>query len=358
MVNFELYKKEFREKALNSGFSEEIIIKCLNYSEKLLSKNLPIIYNSYHLSGLVGYEHSYLSRAILSTEFFYRKFRVQKKNGNFREISEPLPSLKEIQYFILKEILYKQKVSKFCKSYIPKKKFREYLKYHNNEKQILTLDIEDFFPSIKFNYILNYFLQLGYAKDVSYFLSNLCTYATKEKKGQKVDISNRYLPQGAPTSPYLSNLILSKFDDSVAKYSNDNKLKYTRYADDMTFSGDLIEKEQLINFIKEELIKIGLRLNSEKTNFMKQNVPQIISGVIVNKKIQLPKEERNKLRNSMYYISKFGLEDHVKRTNEKRDYYVFHLLGKIQYGLSLNPEDKELIRYKEILIEEKKKYYS
>ncbi|SMC52382.1 reverse transcriptase family protein [Moheibacter sediminis] len=358
MVDFELYKKHFREKALNIGFSEEIIIKCLNYSENLVSKKLPIIYNSYHLAGLVGYQHSYLSRAINSTEFFYRKFKIQKKNGNFREISEPLPSLKEIQYFILEEILYKQKVSRYCKSYTPKRKFREYLKYHTNEKQILTLDIEDFFPSIKFNNIFNYFLALGYAKDVSYYLSNLCTYVTKGKKGQRVNISNRYLPQGAPTSPYLSNLILSEFDDSVAKFCIQNQLKYTRYADDMTFSGGNINKEDLITFIIVELNKIGLRLNIEKTNFMKQNVPQIISGVIVNKKVQLPKAERNKIRNSMYYISKFGLEDHLKRTNEERNYYVFHLIGKIQYGLSLNPEDLELKRYKEILIEEKKKYYS
>ncbi|NHQ68845.1 RNA-directed DNA polymerase, partial [Elizabethkingia miricola] len=65
MKDFELYKKQFREKALNNSFSEDIIQKCLNYSENLFSKNLPIIYNSYHLAGLVGYEHSYLTRAII-----------------------------------------------------------------------------------------------------------------------------------------------------------------------------------------------------------------------------------------------------------------------------------------------------
>ncbi|POR16920.1 reverse transcriptase, partial [Flavobacterium columnare] len=252
-MDLELYKSLFREKARSSGFSEETIIKCLNYSKVLISKNLPVIYNSYHLSGLVGYKHSYLTRAIISTDFFYRKFKIKKKNGTYREISEPLPSLKEIQHFILKEILYKQKVSKYCKSYIPKKKFREYLKYHTNEKQVLTLDIEDFFPSIKYEYIYSYFFKLGYARDVSYVLANLCSYATKASKGKKTDITKRFLPQGAPTSPYLSNLILSNFDDSVAKYCNENKLKYTRYADDMTFSGDNIQKDELINFVKTEL---------------------------------------------------------------------------------------------------------
>ena len=357
-MDIELYKKQFREKALNSGFSEEIIIKCLNYSENLLSKNLPIIYNSYHLAGLVGYQHTYLSRAIYSTEFFYRKFKIQKKNGNYREISEPLPSLKEIQYFILREILYKQKVSRYCKSYIPKKKFREYLKYHTNEKQVLTLFIVYFFPSINFENIFNYFAEIGYSKDVAFYLSNLCTYSIKAKKGEKVDYTKRFLPQGAPTSPYLSNLVLIKFDDAVANYCRDKQIKYTRYADDMAFSGKQIEKDNLVQFVEQELTKIGLKLNKEKTNFMKQNVRQIISGVIVNKKLQLPKNERNNIRKKMYFISKYGLENHQKNTNEKRDYYLLHLLGKIQYGLTLNPEDKELIKYKEILIEEKKKYYS
>ncbi|MHC6198534.1 reverse transcriptase family protein [Elizabethkingia miricola] len=358
MKDFELYKKQFREKALNNSFSEDIIQKCLNYSENLFSKNLPIIYNSYHLAGLVGYEHSYLTRAIISTDFFYRKFNIVKKNGLLREISEPLPSLKEIQYFILKEILYKQKVSRFCKSYIPKRKFREYLKYHSNEKQVLTLDIENFFPSIKYKHINNYFTELGYAEDVSSFLASLCTYSISKKKKEKVELNERFLPQGAPTSPYLSNLILMKFDDTIANYCKEKSIKYTRYADDMAFSGSDFDKEILIKLVQSELNKVDLKLNKSKINFMKQNVPQVISGVLVNKKIQLPKEIRNEIRNTMYFITKYGYEDHIKRTNETRDYYLLHLLGRIQYALNLNPNDSELIKYKSVLLEYKKKYYN
>ncbi|NHQ79504.1 hypothetical protein HAV25_17615 [Elizabethkingia miricola] len=91
---------------------------------------------------------------------------------------------------------------------------------------------------------------------------------------------------------------------------------------------------------------------------MKQNVPQVISGVLVNKKIQLPKEIRNEIRNTMYFITKYGYEDHIKRTNETRDYYLLHLLGRIQYALNLNPNDSELIKYKSVLLEYKKKYYN
>lgn len=344
MLDFEQYKKHFRDKAINNGYSEEIILKCLRYSEHLNSQNLPIIYNSFHFAGLVGYNHTYLKRAIISTEFFYRTFKVKKKNGHFREISEPLPSLKEIQYFILKQILYSQKVSKYCKSYIPKKKFKEYLKFHTNAREVLTLDIADFFPSIKYKYVEHYFTKLGYGKDVVMYLSSICTYS-KIKEG-----SDRFLPQGAPTSPYLSNLILKSFDEDVAKFCQNKSIKYTRYADDMSFSGDNVEKETLIAFVKSKLSSFNLRLNEDKINFMKHNVPQIISGVIVNKKLQLPKKERNDIRNTMFYILKFGLESHLEKSNEKREFYLSHLLGRIQYAITLNPNDKELQNYKNELM--------
>ena len=84
---------------------------------------------------------------------------------------------------------------------------------------------------------------------------------------------------------------------------------------------------------------------------MKQNTQQIISGVIVNNKIQLPKKQRNEIRQKMHFINNFGLESHLDKIKEKRDSYVQHLLGRIQYGLSLNPRDSELQKYKKTLQE-------
>ncbi len=351
MTNFESYKSKFTSKALRVGYSAENIVKCLEYSQILIEQNLPIIFNSYHLAALVGYQHSYLSRSIISTEFFYRHFKVKKRNGSYRKISEPLPSLKEIQLFILKEILYSQKASRYCKSYIPKKNIIDYLKFHANEKVILTIDISNFFPSIKFKLVEDYFLKLGYATDVSDYLACLCTYTTKANSHNKY---KRYLPQGAPTSPYLSNLILKDFDENLALYCKKNEIKYTRYADDMAFSGDDLNKAKILKFVTRTLKPFNLELNKEKTNLMKKNVPQIVSGVVLNKKMQIPKNERNKIRNIMYFIMKYSLDDHLERINEKRDNYVPHLLGRIQYALNLNKEDAELKKYKDFLLKLKK----
>jgi len=283
--------------------------------------------------------------------FFYRHFSVNKKNGKKRLISEPLPSLKEIQYFILQEILYTQRVSKFCKSYIPKKKINEYIKYHVKSKEVMTLDIEEFFPSVKFSHISKYFKSLGYSDEIATVLAKLCTITGKDNLEEE---NERFLPQGAPTSPFLSNLILRKFDENVATFCSENNLKYTRYADDMAFSGGKIKREEIIEFVKGQLDLLDLKLNMDKLNFMPRNGKQMVAGVIVNEKMQLPKDERREIRNIIFHIKTKTLAGHLTWIQESSENYLSHLLGRVQYGLNLNPHDKNLISYKEFLLEQKK----
>lgn len=335
MSDFDNYKKAFVKKATQNGYSAENIEKCLVYSKSLLDKNLPVIYNSSHFSSLVGYDVKYIKRAILSTKYFYRYFEIIKKSGKSRPIAEPLPSLKEIQVWILNEILYKVKVSRYAKGFIPNRSLIEHLKYHKNEKTVLTLDIENFFGNISDTHIIKVFLDLGYSKSMTKILSELCLL---EKK----------LPQGAPTSPYLTNIVMIDFDYQISIYCKDNKIKYTRYADDLAFSGDFDSKE-LINIVNKELNKLKLKINKDKTLLMKQNVQQIISGIVVNKKTQVPKNIRNKIRTEMYYIKKFGLDEHLKRIENNRENYTLHLIGRINYLLNINPSDEEFKNYKQFL---------
>lgn len=335
MTNFDVYEKEFTKKALLNGFSSDSIQKCLAYSKFLLDNNLPVIYDLTHFSSLVGYNTKYIRRSIISTKYFYRYFEIEKKNGKKRKIAEPLPSLKEIQKWILEEILYNVKISRHAKGYIPKRSLYEHLKYHKNEKTVLTLDIDNFFGSIDEDLVYGVFLNLGYSKNISYLLSKLCCL-------------NKCLPQGAPTSPYISNIILNNFDSFISNYCKDNNIKYTRYADDLAFSGDFDSKE-LIETIKAQLKKLDLKINNNKTKIMNRNKRQIISGVIVNDKIQVPKSTRNQIRNQMFYITKFGIQSHLEKIKEKRENYISHLLGKINYILSLNPKDIEFVEYKKAL---------
>ena len=95
------------------------------------------------------------------------------------------------------------------------------------------------------------------------------------------------LPQGAPTSPMLSNIIMKEFDNVVAKYTGNKKIRYTRYADDMTFSGDF-NPGQIISFIKKELNRLGLKLNEGKIRTRCIWQRQEVTGIVVNEKMQLP----------------------------------------------------------------------
>lgn len=331
MDKIQSYKNKFKEKALNNGYSLDNVNRCLDYAIPLLKKDLPVIYNTTHFSLLVGYNLNYIKRAIKFTPYFYRRFSIQKTNNEPRILHEPLPSLKEIQEWILNQILYKCKVSRYAKAYVPNRSIKEHTIYHTDEKMVLTLDIKNFFNTIKFKDVENLFLQLGYSKRVSNLLTKLC-------------YRNDELPQGAPTSPYISNLILFDFDNNISKYCMEKKVKYTRYADDLAFSGDLLPKEIEL-LVKKYLSKLGFELNDSKRKLMKTNDPQIVSGIIVNKKAQVPKRKRNEIRNQMFYIKKFGLKSHMSKINQNKDNYLKYLMGKINYIIQINPRDNEFREY-------------
>jgi len=336
-MEFENYKSKFIKAAINAHFSEQEVHHCLEYAKKLFTNSVPIIYNVSHLSELVGYSKEYLQRASVHTPYFYRQFQIPKKNGSTRKITEPLPSLKEIQLWILNSILYKVPVSPFAKAYKPNVSMIENVKFHRNQHKVLTLDIVDFFSAIKMQNVEQVFIELGYSKLLSSLLARLCC-------------KSKVLPQGAPTSPYLSNLFFRPIDDLIAEYCMSRKIRYTRYADDLTFSGDF-DENKVIKKISTILRYYNLNLNKEKTALRLQNSRQIVTGIVVNEKLQVPFEKRNSLRQSLYYIKKFGIEEHCKHIKNNKQNYLEHLLGQIQFILCINPKDNEFQEYKTFLTE-------
>lgn len=339
-MKFEHYKQEFEIKASNSGYTAENIERCLNYAKPLIDRGFPVIYNTSHLSVLVGYKKDYIKRAVVYTPYFYRDFEIKKKNGKMRKISEPLPSLKEIQDWILANILEVEKVSTFAKAYRKKIGLLDNVKFHKNQPKVLTLDLKDFFPSIKTENVELIFRSFGYSVLISNLLSKLCT-------------RDGFLPQGAPTSPYLSNIFFKSADDLIIKYCLDNDIRYTRYADDLSFSGNFDEK-QLIELVENIVFSMGLSLHPDKIKLMKPNERQTVTGIVVNEKPQVVFHKRNKLRQEMHYIIKFGIQSHMQRQKIKYKNYIEHLLGKINFILQFNPNDNEFQKYKEHIIGLKK----
>ena len=148
---------------------------------------------------------------------------------------------------------------------------------------------------------------------------------------------------------------MNDFDNTIGEYCEQNNISYTRYSDDMTFSGDF-NPRKLITIVRKELYKLGLKINNKKIHVINNSQQQNVTGIIVNKKIQVSSSYRNKIRQIIYYIKKYGLKDHLNRINyqESPSTYINSLYGKTLYVLSIDKTNKEFINYKEYLKELKK----
>lgn len=270
----------------------------------------------------------------------YCKVRIPKKNGEYRELSVPDEFLKTIQKSIVETILVYEEVSPYAAAYRYGASTIKNAYPHRNNKTILKLDIRHFFDHIIYSMVKEkVFYKEKYSEANRILLSILCLY-------------NESLPQGAPTSPIISNIIMKDFDNTVGMWCNEHKIRYTRYCDDMTFSGDFNPGE-IIAFVKDELRKMGFYLNDSKTVVARKGQKQIVTGIVVNEKLNTPQEYRKKIRQELYYCKKFGMASHLQRKgldiSEKE--YLRKLLGKVNYILSVDPENAEMQEYKTRLID-------
>lgn len=327
------YKKAFRAEAARQGKSVSYCNSRLSYAKKLYEQKLPIIYSVSHFCRLVGYREDFVRWISKEQSRSYRTFYVKKKSGGERRIDEPLPSLKEIQTWILNEILNKVKPSPYAKAYRKGMSLKSSARFHLNQDKVLTLDLKDFFPSIKEKKVLEIFRRLGYRRPVAELFARLCTYEGS-------------LPQGAPTSPALSNLAAGRLDEAIAALVLPLGVRYTRYADDLTFSGDFAAGE-LIAKIRDIVHAHGFRLNAKKTRVRRSYQRQEVTGIVVNEKMNLPRSYRRRIRSHIYYIKKYGLASHLARIGETRDNYLYHLMGQISYSLHINGEDSEMQGYRD-----------
>lgn len=269
----------------------------------------------------------------------YKVYKIKKRNGKLRTIHEPDKLLKHIQRQILNNILNNKSISKYAKAYHSGISLKENALPHINKDLILKLDIKDFFENINFIDVYNACFSIEYfPKSVGMILTYLCTYQD-------------HLIQGAPTSAYISNLVMKDFDDVIGEWCDNNNISYTRYSDDMTFSGNFNPSE-IITKVRKMLSKLGLELNNKKTHIVKKSASQNITGLVVNEKVQTSNKYRKKIRQEVYYIKKYGLSSHLKKLNIRdKDKYLHSLYGKILYVLQIDKNNQEFITYKKIIKE-------
>ena len=267
----------------------------------------------------------------------YHTVFIPKSDGTKRKLSVPDLILKNVQRSIVDNILAYYPISKYATAYKLGSNVQKNACPHVKKKKILKLDIEGFFDNIIYSRVKEVvFYKEKFSEPIRILLTMLCYYRES-------------LPQGAPTSPAITNIIMYDFDEKIGAYCRDKGISYTRYCDDMTFSGDFDEKD-VISFVREELRELGLFLKNRKTAVIKSTKRQMVTGIVVNEKVNITKEYKKKIRQQMYYIEKFGLESHAKnqKISNVRE-YLTSLKGQISFVLQTCPMNLEFKKYQEIL---------
>lgn len=309
-----------------SGVKPELIEEYISYIKPLVKKEVPIIFDFNHLCLLLGRNPVYLASVINSNKSHYRDFKIPKRSGGTREITAPYPALLECQQWIYYNILTKIPIHSSAHGFTFKKSIISNSKIHIGQNHFLKIDLKDFFPSITINQTITIFRALGYTHKVSFYLASICCY-------------DGILPQGAPTSPMLSNIVAKTMDKRLMAFAKKYKLKYTRYADDLAFSGDSIPVK-FVEYINSIISSCGFTINEKKTILNQEKNKRILTGIsIADSEIKVPREYKRKLKSEIHIIRKYGIATHVRRKKIKNPNYLYSIIGKIHFWLSIEPNN-------------------
>ena len=307
------------------------------YINAVVAKNLPVIIGINHLASMMQLDPDTLKSMVVSSHSFYHSFTIPKRKGGTRQIDAPYPSMIRAQQWIYHEILSKIAISPSATGFVPHHSIKDNASVHLCQKCLLLLDVKDFFPSIKWHKVYAVFNHLGYPKNIAQYLASLCCL-------------NGHTPQGAVTSPALSNVIARRLDARITGLAKKYEVNYTRYADDMTFSGERISKrfQSFVNKIVEE---DGFNINQEKTRFIKGQHQKIVTGVSISAdKLTVPKAKRREVRQHVYYIKKYGLAEHQKRIGNNDPIFLERLIGYLHFWHSIEPENAFVNKSLEFLL--------
>ncbi len=281
----------------------------------------------------LGFSAKTLYAVSNSLDKHYRTAEIPKKNGGIRKLRVPDVLLKAIQHQITEVLILPRPISRYAKAYYPGSSTVRNAKHHVGQSVVLKLDILHFFDSIRYSDVKDLvFPSEIYAEPLRILLTMLCYHKDA-------------LPQGAPSSPAITNVIMAEFDEIVGRRCNLQGIQYTRYCDDMTFSGDF-DPESVIAFVREELKKRGFLLNEQKTRIQRSGTRQSVTGIVVNEKLSIPADYRRKLRQELHYVQKYGVSDHLHRigSDALSEVYIQQLLGKVNYVLQVTPADAFFLR--------------
>lgn len=365
--------KEFTENAKKENRSQKFIESTVSYAKKLDQNNFPVIFSVEHLSMLMGIQSSYFNYLIGEQKkdnyenipykiYRYNYFKLKKKKGGYREIMSPSKDLKYIQKWILVNLLEKHHLQESCTGFRKGVSIKNNAEPHEKSEVILKVDLLKFFDTITENRVFTVFADMGYRKNLAVSLAKITTAQHRKqywrsiprdelnKIGYKIDNTPSVLPQGSPTSPALANILASSMDYRFEKLSEKLGFRYTRYADDLTFSIRDNQKLPSLKMIKTIIEDEKFVINEKKIKYLNKGVKQYVTGITTSNGVNVSKKYRKEIGTHIYYCRRFGVEDHLKKIsgdNKPMGVLPFHdwLYGHICFIKSINSQAGEKLLF-------------
>jgi RNA-directed DNA polymerase len=286
----------------------------------------------------------------VAEKLHYRRFTIPKRDGSERAIWAPMPKLKAAQRWILRHVLEPLPVHGASHGFLPHRSIKTNAQLHTNAKIVVKVDLRHFFPTVTFRRVKGVFRQAGYRDRIATLLALICTEAPREvvNDGDKevfVALGPRCLPQGAPTSPALTNAVCYRMDRRLFGLAKKLGWRYTRYADDLTFSLPMKHKGKpklglLLGSIGRIASDEGFRVHPRKTRVARTGARQTVTGLVVNGEAgpRVPRKIRREIRAVLHNV-KNGKPLHEGETlNRIAGYIAYVHMTDPELGLKLRKE--------------------
>jgi RNA-directed DNA polymerase len=288
-----------------------------------------------------------------STRLKHYHYRVlTKKFGAIRLIEAPKQRLKEIQRRILTEILNRIPSHPAAHGFVKGRSIRTFAAPHVGRRVVVKMDLLDFFPSLSGARVQSFFRTVGYPETVADFLGGICTNAPPgeiwRELGPGTDpvqlrearslYSRPHLPQGAPTSPALANICAYRVDCRLSALGRSAGAAYTRYADDLAFSGDkTFERcaERFSAHVAAVLLEEGFTVHHRKTRIMRQGVRQRLAGLVANQRVNVVRADFDRFKAILNNCVRYGPES---QNREGHSSFQEHLRGRLEFVKMIHPE--------------------
>lgn len=291
----------------------------------------------------------------------YRYRAIPRRRGPVRVLEAPKARLKEVQRWVLHEILDYVPPHVVAHGFTRGRSVVSHAGLHTGRAIVLRLDLEDFFASVTAGRVFGLFRTLGYRVPVAHTLTGLCTNTIPQAVWHQIPrppdpgllqphfwlgrrLATPHLPQGAPTSPALANLAAFRLDRRLAGLAADMQLRYTRYADDLTFSGSarLGRRRASFEALVTEIARAeGFTVNARKSAVHGSGARQSVCGIVVNVRPNVVRAEYDRLRAILHNCARHGP---ASQNREGLADFEAHLRGRVAWVGSLNPRRGEKLR--------------